>query len=67
MRLDEMAPSSAGWVTKSGERWRVKRYANRGLDPDRCVLQATIEIDGRKLCSKHAGMKALEHLMGEKL
>lgn len=60
LTLGEM---SEGAKTPRLAAWRVKRYVARGYDPDRCAHVATVEVDGRKLCTLHAGAAALKILM----
>jgi hypothetical protein len=45
--------------------WRAAQYAKRNLDPARCALYCSVEIDGRPMCSRHAGERALQILLGE--
>lgn len=42
--------------------YREKRSQYNGKDPATCMREASWEIDGKKLCTQHAGMTALEHL-----
>lgn len=42
--------------------YREKRSQFNGKNPATCMREASWEIDGRKLCTQHAGMTALEHL-----
>jgi hypothetical protein len=42
--------------------YREKRSRQNGKDPATCMREASWEIDGKKLCTQHAGMTALEHL-----
>ena len=42
--------------------YREKRSQYNGKNPATCMREASWEIDGKKLCTQHAGMTALEHL-----
>lgn len=43
--------------------YRKNKAASTGRDMDRCMKSARYEVDGRKLCSFHAGIAALKVLM----
>jgi len=44
----------------------IKWYKDRGrLEPARCNNMASIKINGKCLCRKHAGMVALDILLNE--
>lgn len=63
----DMSPGAAGWTKEDGTNWRRDYYKNkhRGRDPGRCFLGQAVEINGRKLCTRHGGAYALALLLGE--
>jgi hypothetical protein len=61
IRVEEM---SVGAYTNRQAAWRTRNAEARGMVADRCWGSATVEIDGRRLCEKHAGARALEILLG---
>lgn len=46
-------------------KYRKERAAKRGFTPDQCSKQAKYVIDGKKLCSLHAGIAAIKILIQE--
>lgn len=42
--------------------YRETRSQRNGKDAATCMREASWEVDGKKLCTQHAGMTALEHL-----
>ena len=64
MTLEEMSVQ-IGRTGSWRREWRNEHYVRQGLDPNRCVLGQAVEINGRKLCTKHAGQVALAILLGE--
>ena len=56
----DLAPGTLGWKGYREERARFNR-----LQPDRCMRHAKWEVDGRSLCTQHAGIAALEFLSKE--
>jgi hypothetical protein len=56
--LGDMCPSALG-----PPGWRKRRMGRKGLDPDRCCRAVSYEINGKKLCSGHAGQLALAILL----
>jgi hypothetical protein len=53
----ELAPNALGY-----KGYRERRSERNGRDPSCCMRNAMWEVDGQKLCTQHAGQKALEHL-----
>lgn len=53
----DLAPNTLGWAG-----YRELRSNFNGQSPDRCMRHARWEIDGERLCTQHAGMRALEFL-----
>lgn len=45
--------------------YRKRKAAQTGRDFQRCSKSARYEVDGKKLCSFHAGMAALKIIMEE--
>lgn len=61
-RISENAPRCEALVHSGGTvAWRRKMYQ----DPETCQFPAHFEIDGVKLCSRHAGAVALNILLAE--
>jgi len=55
-------PRCDGKISSSMTKW----YEDRGRpEPDRCNNLASIKINGKCLCRKHAGMVALDILLEE--
>lgn len=46
-------------------KYRKDKAKKRGFTPDQCGKQAKYVIDGRKLCSFHAGIAAVKILLRE--
>lgn len=61
MRVEEMWSPESQFATT----YRQNKAKKTGKDLSKCQKQARFEIDGRKLCAQHAGMKAIEILMRE--
>lgn len=53
----ELHPNALGW-----KGYRETRSKRNGQNPASCMRHAMWEVDGQKLCTQHAGMKALEFL-----
>lgn len=45
--------------------YRESRTRYNGKDASTCMREAQWEVDGKKLCTQHAGIRALEHLEEE--
>ena len=45
--------------------WRVRRYAERGLDPSKCCKQAVVRLDGKAYCMVHGGKLAILELINQ--
>lgn len=43
--------------------YRKRKAVSTGRDRERCMKSARYEVDGRKLCSFHAGIAALKILL----
>lgn len=43
----------------------AKYHSDRPSTDRRCQLSSRFEVNGRRLCSKHAGVAALHLLLGE--
>lgn len=42
--------------------YREKRSQHNGKNPETCMREASWEVDGRMLCTQHAGMAVLNHM-----
>ena len=47
--------------------YRERRSQYNGKDPSTCMREGQWEVDGKPLCTQHAGMIALEFLSKEQL
>lgn len=59
--MEDMAPSTQMSLPRY-RRTRAERQTLRNIDPLRCMCLASWEVDGMKLCTRHAGARALEWL-----